>query len=249
MEGWKDRVRRYSGWLLLLAGGLLLPLITDLAASWLEKTFGQTPAQMIQLLAVLGGIALVLWVVAVLLQGDKKDVVLVPRDARPPRSRGLIVLVGPGSQGKEVAPQKQPAARAIDYHLGDDDALQACWLIASSGEGGSVPVAEAIRDLYHPHRCRVKVCPIGDPFSVQDTYDVVQGIYNHEIYGDDVKEVKLAPGDVISDFTGGTKPMTAGMVLACGRHRPMQYTTGRKPGIASMPKLVDFKPTPRRRAT
>jgi hypothetical protein len=249
MDEWRDRVRRYSGWLLLLAGGLLLPLITDLAASWLEKTFGQTPAQLIQLLAILGGIALVLWVVAVLLRRREEEVVLVPRDARPPRSPGLIALVGPGPQDKEVAPQEQPSAKAIEYHLGAGGALKACWLIASGGKEGSVLVAEAIRDLYHPHRCQVKVCPIGDPFSVQDTYDVVQRIYNHEIYGDELKDARLKPDDVISDFTGGTKPMTAGMVLACGRHRPMQYTTGHKPGIASMPKLVDFKPTPRRRAT
>jgi hypothetical protein len=42
------------------------------------------------------------------------------------------------------------------------------------------------------------------------------------------------------------------MVLACGRYRPMQYTTGRRakagePEIASVPLLVQFKPTSRRR--
>ena len=249
MRSYRDLVREHSGWLLVLAGGLLLPLITDLGASWLERTFGQTPANLIRLVAVLGGLALVLWVLAILLRGKPEPVTLVPRDARPPRLPGLVALVGPGREGEKPNPLEQAAAKAIEYHLAHregEEGLKVCWLIASSGEGGGVPMAEEIRRAYQG-RCSVVVCPVGDAFAVQDTYDAVQRIYNREIYGEKFKELELMPERVIADFTGGTKPMSAGMVLACGRYRPMQYTTGRKEGIASMPRLVQFRPTRRRR--
>ena len=49
-----------------------------------------------------------------------------------------------------------------------------------------------------------------------------------------------------ADFTGGTKPMSAGMILACGEARPMQYTYGRKDGVASVPRRVDLETQARR---
>ena len=178
MRALRDLVREHSDWLLVLAGGLLLPLITDLGASWLVQTFGQTPANLIRLMAVLGGLAVVLWVLAILLRARPEPVVLVPRDARPSRYRGLVALVGPGREREKPEPLKEAAAKAIEYHLdpkGAGDVLKVCWLIASSGEGGSVPVAEEIRRAYQS-RCTVIVCPVGDAFSVQDTYDAVQRI-------------------------------------------------------------------------
>ncbi len=246
MSGWKPPIWRYSGWLIALISGLLLPVITNLAASWLEATFGGTQARLIQLIAILVAAVVAFWVVAFALRSRVEPMILVPRDARPDRYPGLIALVGRGRPGEKSDPHEQAAARAIEYHLGDDDTLKVCWLIASSGEQGSVLMAERIRDLYE-RRCTILVRQVGDAFSVQDTYDVVQEIYNKELYTDEFRGLGLAPERVIADFTGGTAPMTAGMVLACGKDRPMQYTVGRKEGIASMPQLVRFKPTPRRR--
>ena len=107
-------------------------------------------------------------------------------------------------------------------------------------------MARAIRREYEP-RCQICIREVGNPFSVQDTYDIVQRIYNQEIYDAKWQAFELTPERVIADFTSGTAPMTAGMVLACGRDRPMQYTTGHKKGIASVPMLVQFQPTRRRR--
>ena len=55
-------------------------------------------------------------------------------------------------------------------------------------------------------------------------------------------EASLTEDQVIADFTGGVKPMSAGMILACGETRPMQYMYGRKEGIASVPRLIEFQP-------
>ncbi len=246
MSGWKALLRRSSGWPIALVGSLLLPILTNLAASWLEATFGGTRAQLIQLLAILVATVVVLWGMAFILRSGAKPMILVPREARPDRCPGLIALVGRGRPGEKNDPRDQAAATAIEYHLGDDGTLKVCWLVASSGEQGSVVMAERIRGLYE-HRCRILIYPVGDPFSVQDTYDAVQRIYNEEIYKDEFRELGLTPDRVIADFTGGTAPMTAGMVLACGQDRPMQYTVGRKAGIASVPQLIRFKPTRRRR--
>jgi hypothetical protein len=45
--------------------------------------------------------------------------------------------------------------------------------------------------------------------------------------------------EVIADITGATKPMTAGMVLACGRRRPMQYMAFQEHG-PSLPLLLQL---------
>jgi hypothetical protein len=96
-------------------------------------------------------------------------------------------------------------------------------------------VAEAFRQRYEP-RCRVLVRQIHRAFDVQETYGVVQRIYLEEALAEG-----LSPDQVIADFTGGTKMMTAGMVLACGDQWPMQYMTGRKEGVISTPMLVRFQ--------
>ncbi|MCP4516379.1 MAG: hypothetical protein GY824_14265, partial [Delftia sp.] len=154
MSGLIGLLRRHRNLVLLLISGLLVPLITDLASAWLQRTLGQTPAQSLQLLALLLGALLALSALALALRDEPEAVALVSRDAQPPRCQGLIALVGPGRPGDD--PMRQAAVRAIEYHLGDDETLRVCWLIASSGEGGSVPVAEQIRRAYQS-RCSMVV--------------------------------------------------------------------------------------------
>ncbi len=257
MQRWRDLIRPSSRWLLVLVTGMMIPIVTNLASSWLEATVGQTPNRLLQLLAIGVFAALALWVVSVVLREKQEPLVLVPRDARPARMRGLIALVGRGRPGEKLAIERQAAAQAIRYHLGDDAggaeaALKVCWLVASTGERGSIGTAREIRKSCEKPGCTIEIREVGNAFSVQDTYDVVQRIYNEEIYGDKLGELGLSPDQIICDFTSGTAPMTAGMVLACGRYRPMQYTTGRparsgEPEIASVPLLIEFRPTRRRR--
>jgi hypothetical protein len=234
MESFARQMRQHRGLVLLLLSGFVVPLLTNLLSSWLEKTLGQNPAQMLQLLAVGFAVAVALWVLYLALRQERRQWVLVPREQQPPRYPGLIVLVGPGRPDED--PLKGPTGPAIEYHLVSDEqgqTLQVCWLLASSQ---GVPVAEAFRQRYES-RCRVLVRQIHKPFDVQETYQAVQRVYLEEALAEG-----LSPEQIIADFTGGTRPMSAGMVLACGDRWPMQYMTGRKEGVVSTPVFIQFSP-------
>lgn len=169
--------------------------------------------------------------------GRRQSLVLVPKDQQPEKHRGLIVLVGTGRPGED--PLEQSAWDAIKFHLSErpgELGLQRCWLIATSGERGSLPIAQKLKPECQKKRVQTEIKTISDPFDLQQTYDVVQEIYK------EAKKAGLPETDLIADFTGGVKPMSAGMLLACGNHRPMQYMYGRKAGIASVPRLIEFVP-------
>ena len=68
-----------------------------------------------------------------------------------------------------------------------------------------------------------------------EPFDLVNRVYRTE-----AGRLHLDTENIIADFTGGTKPMSAGMIVACADRRPMQYMTGRRVGIASMPKRVEI---------
>lgn len=230
-------LRRHRNLVLLLASGLLMPLVTELTSSWLEATIGRTPGHLLQLLAIGVALAVGMWVLYLAL-GRQPSQELVPEEERPPRFPGLIVLVGPGR--READPDSLSHNLAIEYHLTCEGAggepLRVCWLIATAGERGSVTVARQVRERYRD-RCEVIIHRLRDAFDVEEAYQVV-----HRIYTQEAAEHGLTPDQIIADFTGGTKPMSAGMVLACRNRWPMQYMTGGRKGIASVPIFVRFTP-------
>jgi hypothetical protein len=127
---------------------------------------------------------------------------------KPEPRRGLIVLV---SGAKATAPA------AIEYHL-RAGTLQVVWLIASVQ---TLPVAESLARDYRDHITAVRWGEDYrvDPDRVEDTYNAVTRILEQE-----VGTYQMDPQHVIADLTGGMKPMTAGMTLACLAHnRDMQY--------------------------
>lgn len=168
-----------------------------------------------------------------------KPRILVPEDEMPQIHRGLILLVGPGRPGEK--PENQSAWPSIDYHLSNKPnvGLQICWLIATSGEKGSLPVAQSLKEYCKEKRVTAYVKMLPDPFSdsqsVQNAYELV-----NKIYAEEIGKVGLTEAQVVADFTGGVKTTSAGMILACGDHRPMQYMYGRKEGVASTPILIKF---------
>src|SRR6185436_7322988 len=111
------------------------------------------------------------------------------------------------------------------------------------GAEGSLSVAEKLKQMCEARNVKAHVRSVEDTFGVQEAYDLVMRIYKEE-----VPEAGLGEQEVIADFTGAVKPMSAGMILACGERRPMQYMVGRKEGVASIPRLIEFKPSNRRRA-
>lgn len=160
----------------------------------------------------------------------------IPADQLPPCHQGLIVLIGRGrpQEGHVWNPYQDVAWAAIQYHRGSEaePVLAHCWLIATPGMDGSEPQAEVLAKLcldrqITPHIEFVK------PFEISDTYAQVQ-----QIFTTSAAEVGLDATDIIADFTGGTKPMSAGMLLACARRWKLQYTEGRRPGLTSLPRMV-----------
>ena len=235
---WQDRLRRHRNLVLLFISALLVPLITNLASSWLELTIGRTPNRLMQLLAI--GVALIvgLWVLHLALE-KREPLELVPEEERPPRFSGLIVLVGTGR--KDIKPEKLSHNPAIEYHLDCEEAggesVRVCWLIATGGVKGSVPVAREVRKRYESRCDKMILHVLNSAFDVQEAYLLVRRIYIEEAV-----EHGLTPEQIIADFTGGTKPMSAGIVLACREGRwPMQYMSGREGEIVSTPMLVRFQ--------
>lgn len=161
------------------------------------------------------------------------------------RRRGLIALV---SYGQQV-----PAEAAIRYHqrpTAAEPGLQICWLIAGPGEGeqSSLQNAYHLRDKYGQEGIEFFILQVKDADDPKETFHLVQGIFNQcdLQYG-------IPPQQMIADFTGGTKGMTAGMVLACTlpdwdlQHmKPLKYDdTGYAiPSGGAVPRLirVDYLP-------
>lgn len=132
----------------------------------------------------------------------------ISEELKPNPRQGLIVIA---SGTKATAPN------AIDYHL-DRGTLRVLWLIASSQ---TLSVAETLAGEY---RDRVTTIRWGEEYlvdaeSVGDSYKLVSRILQQES-----NDYNLEPKHLIADITGGMKPMTAGMTLAClAHHSDMQY--------------------------
>jgi hypothetical protein len=161
-----------------------------------------------------------------------------------PRKRGLIILV---SFGKFV-----PAGNALEYHSwagvpGSKPVLTHCWLLAGPGEGeySSRGNAERLAEEYNAKGIKAEVWPLADADDIEEAYRAVKIIYQMA-----QDKYKLTKEDIIADYTGGTKSMTAGMVLAALEQegslqfmKPNKYQAdGRADRAAgSSPRMVQVK--------
>ena len=155
--------------------------------------------------------------------------------ARPDPHRGLILLVGPGRAG--VNPMSQAAGSAIRHHRAGPPGgrLEHCWLLPSGVEEldprkaqalraeqklrDSVEVARALQAECAAKGVEARIRPVGEAFNAQATYAIVRWIVASDLPDD------LHARDVICDFTGGTKLMAAGLIMACGTQYAMQCMT------------------------
>lgn len=165
----------------------------------------------------------------------------VDSDDLPQKHKGLIVQVGIGrpQEGRLWEPYTDPAWIAIAYHLGDEseNGLQHCWLLASRE---SYDNAQRLAELCDARGVSTRIYMIKDPFDADETYCVVHKIYAWAKAGHK-KAHGLRPKDIIADFTGAVRPMSAGVVLACGFDHPMQYLYGGTRDVASTPRRVRVK--------
>jgi hypothetical protein len=141
---------------------------------------------------------------------------------------GLIVLMSP-------YPENSPAETAIRYHM-KTSCLKYCWIICTnkSSEPARQMVdrlkqegAELVRFYYGSDpiedvELRTRTLTLLVPDDLMDDPNhirkLMEGIYA------DAERNGLSEADVIADYTGATKGMTAGILLACTKpERSLQY--------------------------
>lgn len=138
--------------------------------------------------------------------------------------RGLIVFA---SLSKE-----SPAKIAIQHHWnkGNGD-LEHCWIVCGGEKTLIVAksmVAELIQDLKIPERVfhYLPDYTLLDPKHSRSLITLVPNLHEandpniirqivEAIYKDAKDKYNLDESDIIADYTGGTKSMTAGLILAC----------------------------------
>ncbi|MBA3944417.1 MAG: hypothetical protein H0X37_07620 [Herpetosiphonaceae bacterium] len=159
--------------------------------------------------------------------------VLVSDERRSEPQPGLIVLVGPGDI------DKTPEQPAILSHV-EEVMLRYCWLIASP-EAVKNGKTDQLERLVRTNSAEPYTIPIQDGYQARMAYKAVE---------EALDQARRLLGDLplVVDITGGTKPMTAGAVLACRDYQvPVEYMLGkynnvgvRDPRIGSQAVKVDL---------
>jgi len=157
----------------------------------------------------------------------------------PERKQVLILLVSKFAS----------AEYAIRYHMEESAPhrqLKQIFLIHSNAEAAgyfgnsSKPVADEIVKMVQDVSSilgirppEVKIMAGVSPADAQDTFERVNRVY---------RESGFDPRDIIADFTGGTKPMTTGMIMAClPPQRELEYVSLSANRQMHGPFLVDYQ--------
>lgn len=156
--------------------------------------------------------------------------------SRPEGKKGLILLIS----------NIDSAMFAIEYHFREKATLESVWLLPSNDVAadefgsGTRHIAEKIKE-----RCEqvaaeagrslvVEIHPTGvSPADSQDTFDYVNRVFRQRRY---------EQTELIADFTGGTKPMSVGMIMAClPAQRELEYVPYNRDTGSHGPFLVDYQ--------
>lgn len=118
----------------------------------------------------------------------------------PPHA-GLIWLLGPGPVDHLLF--------ALGHHHAGGGAAH-CWLVMESHVKAIQDAFQKVSEWVLEGETKTQLHPVYiETLDAQQAYQAVHDIFNRE-----AGEVRLEPGQVIADITGGTKQLTAGMVLA-----------------------------------
>ncbi|MCT7971764.1 hypothetical protein [Laspinema olomoucense] len=166
---------------------------------------------------------------------------------QPDGKKGLILLVSnPAS-----------AIFAIKYHYETHRTLETVWLIPSDDSHGDqfgssskdkIPdIQKQCEELYlnvqkdAASKNRPTLPPLKvivekgvSPADAQETFSTVNKIYRQSHYSAD---------EIAADFTGGTKPMSVGMIMAClNRDRVLEYVSFNPATKQSFgPYIIDYQ--------
>lgn len=241
-----------------LVGTLLFSLVSDgvsylfwdLLGTWVEGRWGVsqdwfrgglTVGLLLLLLGLTYGTNLAQTLMLQLRRSPLFAPVDVPEANVAPLERtypGLIVAMSPK--------KNSPAEEAIWFHWnrGQRPHVQDCWIICTERSLAFMTelaerltaqgVTQILRLHYgayvldnperpeEPLSLLVPEKLVDDPNYIQQLVDAIYA---------DAERLGLAESEVIADYTGATKGMTAGMLLACTRpERPLQYISQVNPG-------------------
>jgi hypothetical protein len=181
-------------------GLLVVALLADLAYDLLTAPAERLPVawRPLATAAVLTGLAYLLY------RRDRRRGravrAAVDESRLAPPHAGLIWLFGPGPFEHLLS--------ALDHHRRGGGATH-CWLVMQNVD----PVRDAFNRLSQQlveQGVATRLHPVYiRQLHVQAAYRAVRTVFERE-----AAEEGLQPGEVIADITGGTKPLTAGMVLA-----------------------------------
>jgi len=163
----------------------------------------------------------------------------LPGITQPKPKKGLILLVS----------NPDSAMFAIQYHFVQNKTLQHVWLIPSDSSQeatygkSTLAIAQTIKqrclDLAQAENRSFEVSIIEKgvaPGEAQETFDLVNRIFRNSGFTDK---------EMVADFTGGTKPMTVGMIMAClTSERELEYVSFNLQTKASHgPFVIDYRPS------
>jgi CRISPR-associated protein (Cas_Cas02710) len=224
---------------LAVASNGISNLILDNLCTWLEQQ--STIAKVIWQLGIVGSLALFFLInvtnISAVLQRQFGQSIPYRTKVRPLRAKdtvkGLIVFMSLGAE--------PPAKTAILHHWQEGNGrLEHCWLIC--GGDPSLQKAKELVDLLIADRLPQRIFHFGTKYQYHNPEDpqyplslvtdpnlandpshicqVIEAIYTSAEHS----PFSLGESDIIIDYTGGTKSMTAGAILAgASPKRRLQY--------------------------
>jgi CRISPR-associated protein (Cas_Cas02710) len=194
--------------MLFLAGAMLVAVMGNMASDLLKSYFGDAPPRL-WVIFVISSVLLFLLVAAIYAAGvframfTSRSVYRFLDKPNPAPRKGLIAFVS--------LTQRAHLDRAVLYHR---ETLERLWLITT--QECQVRAAQLVAE-YKKNGVQVSVVPLSEEWDLIQAKETVDRIYAEQLNG-------IAEEDIIADFTGGTKPMTVGMVFAClTPSRSLQY--------------------------
>jgi hypothetical protein len=137
-----------------------------------------------------------------------------------------------------LSPDKaEPLLTVMGHHAATtapaEDRLRHCWVLLTDHPAVERTYADLSEELERRELGEVTLHPVHltNP-DVKQTYRAV-----NRVYEDQLEALGLSPSQVVTDFTGGFKTMSAGALLAClFQDRPVEYLQSeRGPGGEPIP--------------
>ena len=217
---------------LFVVGSLVLGLFSNAAYGLVLLAFGESPWTLMGIVLASAAILPLVYVSfrALVRAFGRSQRTQIEEDLRVPPHAALVLLVS--------ANRTAPEPDMIAHHL-QGAALRHCWLV----------VTPAVRDLgrhedlrytLNSRNVEAHLLEVADARQAEGTYLQVRRAVS------EARALLGADAPVIVDITGGTKPMTAGAVLACRElGAAMEYAVAANPqtpgrGGPATPILVTF---------